>query len=283
MTLLLGSELSSEVDTPVEVDTNSLSISAAAYFAFYCLFLAAFYFWCKLCNWPWEWFHSSLGRAEMHSGAPMKGFSHTNFLTGIPIKASLKDAGNIEQQSWDVLRCLPGCCLGSENGNLWQHWNCLGFFVVPLIVFRICPKWWSLCFDTLWCLAFFLEWGIFSLMSWNWKKRQHCVPAPLVMHSVTVNLESTKSLNTTTQKSSDKQDPEWGWDAFAIACHQHSVTFAAPFLGHVPQKREQVSLGHRNYACSKNLWWGVLGMPWNCAWLPWASVRQSVEELSRDI
>lgn len=50
MTLLLGSELSSEVDTPVEVDTNSLSISAAAYFAFYCLFLTAFYFWCKLCS-----------------------------------------------------------------------------------------------------------------------------------------------------------------------------------------------------------------------------------------
>lgn len=81
MTLLLGSELSSEVDTPVEVDTNSLSISAAAYFAFYCLFLAAFYFWCKLCNWPWEWFHSSLDRAEMHSGAPMKGFSQTHKLS----------------------------------------------------------------------------------------------------------------------------------------------------------------------------------------------------------
>lgn len=46
MALLVGSELSSDVDTPVEVDTNSLSISAAAYFAFYCLFLAAFYFWC---------------------------------------------------------------------------------------------------------------------------------------------------------------------------------------------------------------------------------------------
>lgn len=50
MTLLVGSDLSSDVDTPVEVNTNSLSISAAAYFAFYCLFLSAFYFWFKLCS-----------------------------------------------------------------------------------------------------------------------------------------------------------------------------------------------------------------------------------------
>lgn len=42
MTLLVGSELSSDVDTPVEVDTNSLSISAAACFASYSLFLTAF-------------------------------------------------------------------------------------------------------------------------------------------------------------------------------------------------------------------------------------------------
>lgn len=62
------------------------------------------------------------------------------------------------------------------------------------------------------------------------------------MHSVTVNLESTNSLNTTTQKPSDKRDPTWGWDAFAIAFHQCSVMFAAPFLGHMLQKKEQVSL-----------------------------------------
>lgn len=31
-------------------------------------------------------------------------------------------------------------------------------------------------------------------------------------------------------------------------------------------------------ACSKDLWWSVLGMSWNGACLPWASVRQSVEE-----
>lgn len=39
MILLVGSD----VDTP-ELDTNSLSISAAIYFAFYCLFLIAFFF-----------------------------------------------------------------------------------------------------------------------------------------------------------------------------------------------------------------------------------------------
>lgn len=84
-------------------------------------------------------------------------------------------------------------------------------------------------------------------MSWNWKKSQHCVQAPLAMHSVAVNLESTNSLNTTTQKFSDKQDPTWGWDAFAIAFHQRSVMSAAPLLGQVPQKKEQVSLDHRNW------------------------------------
>lgn len=36
--------LSPDVDAPAELDTNSLSISDATPFAFYCLFLSAFFF-----------------------------------------------------------------------------------------------------------------------------------------------------------------------------------------------------------------------------------------------
>lgn len=48
--LPVGSELSPDVDTPAELDANSLSISAAIHLAFYCLPLTAFWFWCKLCS-----------------------------------------------------------------------------------------------------------------------------------------------------------------------------------------------------------------------------------------
>lgn len=157
MILLLGSELSSEVDTPAEVDTNSLSISAAAYFAFNCLFLAAFYFWCKLCSWPWKLFLSSLGRAEMYSGSSMKGFTQSHTLSHRdPYQSIFKICWKyinckVEMSAWMLSRIWELKLLKALDPPplFFFSINCWGFFIVPLDIFRICPKWWSLCFDTL--------------------------------------------------------------------------------------------------------------------------------------
>lgn len=120
--LPVGSELSPDVDTPAELDTNSLSISAAIYFAFYRLFLTAFYFRCKLCSSAWKWFLACLGRAEMCSGESMRGSSQ---VYTVMQTSSREHLPSVFKRCWKYitakLRWPPGHCLGPESWDLLKH------------------------------------------------------------------------------------------------------------------------------------------------------------------
>lgn len=148
------------------------------------------------------------------------------------------------------LRCLPGCCLGSENWTRLKHQN--PFFCV--------------------CVS-----------------KQHCVAAPLAMHSVTVNLESTNSLNTTTQKFSDKQNPTQGSNTgLRCFCHCFPPMFSnvcSPFLRTCAPKEGASEPGLQKLtACSKDLWWSVLGMSWTVHAFPelqWGNRWRSFPETLR--
>lgn len=203
MTLLVGSELSPDVDTPAELGTNSLSISTAIYFAFYCLFLTALYFQCKLCGSPWKWFLASLSRAEMHSGESMRWSSQVYTAMQTSSQGYLP---SIFKRCWKYLtakmRFSPGHCLGPENWDLLKHQSTF-FFEINLFFYRsikhlqnlsrmVVPVLWyfnDLCFSL-------LNERLAAWLAWNWKRSNHCVSAPLIMHNVSVNRETTNPLNT---------------------------------------------------------------------------------------
>lgn len=154
------------------------------------------------------------------------------------------------------------------------------FFIVPLDIFTICRKWWSLCFDTLMMSGwFFLNERFFSL--------------------TVVELEEEPTLCTSSSSHTQcccepgehlfpehhrakilKQAGSIMW--LRCFCHCFPPRFSnvcTPFPRTCAPKEGASDPGSwKLTACSKDLWWSVLGMSWNCACVPWASVRQSVEE-----
>lgn len=186
---------------PLEPDTKSLSISDAVPFAFYCLFLAAFYFRRKLCSSPWKWFLACLGRAELHSGELRRGSSQVcvilqnsswGLLPSCPLAVC---CSKIKMSSWALYRTSElrsfktsehfwGITLFSYTSShcaVIKHLQNLSWMVLPV-------PW---CFNDL-CFSYLNE-GFVTCLIWNQKRSEGSVPSPLIMHRVSVNMlgEST--------------------------------------------------------------------------------------------
>lgn len=286
VTVGVGSELSKDVDPPAELDADSLGIGATIYFAFYCLFLTAFYFQCKLCSSPWKWFLASLGRAEIHCGELMSGsswgylHSHVDFFMGTPTKRLWKMLEGYDSKidiffTWALSRTQELRCFKASEHFFWNK-----TFVGPLNIFRMCPELWFLCFDTLMVSAFpFLNERFVTWLAWNWKRSEHCVPAPLITHNVSATWDSTSPLNTTRKNLLRQAGSNVGRRLF---CHcfppkfdnicSRSIKTQSPREGAGEDETRELT------ACSKEL--GKCSS-WRCAHLPQAAARQSVEKPSR--
>lgn len=205
--------------------------------------------------------------------------SHIDFFMGTPTKHLWKMLEVYDSKieiffTWALSRTQELRCFKASEHFFWNK-TC----IVPLSIFRICPELWFLCFDTLMISAFlFLNERFVTWLAW--KRSKHCVPAPLITHSVSVTWESTSPLNTTHKNLLRQAGSNMGMRLF---CHcfppKFNNIFSTFLKMHSPREGAAEDESWELITCSKEL---GKSSSWRCAHLPRASARQSVEKPSRD-